>query len=627
MKLRLLSITETNISQIMKPFRLFFFLFICLLRLIAQETEGKEKWPLGLYGSRNWSKIELPGTLCGNGKDSYSFFYSPAISEKGSYRLTVYFPGGGSTMVKPDGSISTNMSSLLEAKNLLSIGAPAGQKILFMDRPENDLFIGEGHWAIFPYCTQDMHIGHRTEAISYDFTNTDASAIKSELETILNWKPKYIDLIIDSLKKEFPFITIEQYKKNSEGKYIITSLKVGVIHRGGLNTEVAIRRLMELVLQETPNFLNKAQIAISGGSAGGFGSWYNAIHFGDLIYEYPDTRLTLIPMGAIPIEKKWDDNLQELVLNTEIAGMIDYKFSYYEGLRPCEVEGGAYYFGSDYSCNDVSDLIKHYRDKRYPDMDILFAPIANKQDFALASNLLQKYTDENELKSALMNLCKTAHAYGDELALLEKVHPYMLWSYLNEKSKFDLLFGQTAKPEHVPTEAALLVPLSNQYGTNKQSDENILLFINKLCNRISLSSTPYIEYNPTIILEPVNPSSETEIFYNLFDGNYNECNCTSKYNTTNKVSILNKDHLIKIKNWQIREQTLSFSLYFVNADNYSINVFDLTGRTLFTKEINAIKESSYQTIIPLYHLNTEYYIINIGSKESSLAFKFLAYPY
>ncbi|MBL8096762.1 MAG: hypothetical protein JNL73_21480 [Anaerolineales bacterium] len=36
---------------------------------------------------------------------------------------------------------------------------------LFMNLPANDRYVGEASWAFFPYCTQDVHPGERTDAI------------------------------------------------------------------------------------------------------------------------------------------------------------------------------------------------------------------------------------------------------------------------------------------------------------------------------------------------------------------------------------------------------------------------------------------------------------------------------
>lgn len=548
------------------------FTSICLLLGLFKITFAQ--WPLGLYGGRSWTKIDVPGCLCGDSSTPYSFFYSPAITESAKYRLSVYLPGGGSTLLMSDSTIATNLKSLNALKGLLSISTVNGSENFFMDRPENTIFIGDGHWVIFPYCTQDFYSGRLEEKRVYDFTYLEESNIKKEVEYLLN-----SGFSVDLIESVFPSIKIKDYTINPIDDYrSITSLEVSVLHRGALNMEVAVPQLLNMLVDSIPDFIQYAKILVSGGSAGSFGAWYNFHLFGDICYGQSDASLTLIPMGGSPTKKIWSDSAWELIVDPVSEKQLTDRLNYYQMLRPCEIPGGAFIPSGSDACDDVLDLLDHYKSKRYPDQDIIYIPVANKQDFVLSVGLLKLFPDYNQLTDALMNLCKTTHAYSLRLAQTENTYPYLIWTYLKESSPLDDYFGRKLKPEHVPEKAVFLQKIQNINDNNTQSISNLLEFINTVAARNDISNEPiHIEFMPNIILDEENPNSGIELFYDVFDGKYNDCNCPSK---TTVISI-NEQEVSLINSIYMNGTQLNVTFSLVNEAKLIMEFYNLSGRQVF----------------------------------------------
>ena len=116
----------------------------------------------------NWEKVELPGTVCGNGSQ-YKFF----IRRTSSPNLLFFFEGGGACWdydtcsgragvlgaANPNG-IADDYMTAFTAKYVSPIvnGADPGLPL----RSRTDLPTKDWNIVYMPYCTGDVHIGNRS---------------------------------------------------------------------------------------------------------------------------------------------------------------------------------------------------------------------------------------------------------------------------------------------------------------------------------------------------------------------------------------------------------------------------------------------------------------------------------
>ncbi|WP_428265053.1 pectin acetylesterase-family hydrolase [Haliangium sp.] len=116
----------------------------------------------------DWQRVELPGTVCGNGSQ-YKFF----VHDTGSPNLLFFFEGGGACWdydtcsgragvlgaANPNG-ISDDYMDQFTAKYVSPIvnGADPGLPL----RSRTDLVTNGWNIVYMPYCTGDVHIGNRS---------------------------------------------------------------------------------------------------------------------------------------------------------------------------------------------------------------------------------------------------------------------------------------------------------------------------------------------------------------------------------------------------------------------------------------------------------------------------------
>ena len=118
--------------------------------------------------SYSWSKVELPGTTCGNGSQ-YKFFVHRSTS--GSQNLLFFFEGGGACWdydtcsgragvigaANPNG-ISDDYMTQFTAKYVSPVVNGADPGLPFRSR--TDLVTKDWNIVYMPYCTGDVHVGN-----------------------------------------------------------------------------------------------------------------------------------------------------------------------------------------------------------------------------------------------------------------------------------------------------------------------------------------------------------------------------------------------------------------------------------------------------------------------------------
>ncbi len=428
----------------------------------------------------SWQVIPVPGGKCGNGEE-YVIGFSPGpakIDGKANSRLVIWMPGGGNTMITRDGEFTTNVGFAL---GLISPPKQFAEEtsFVFLDHPDNDLFVKDANWVILPYCTQDFHSGRLTEPIEYDFTS-ETQMVKV-YERLLNDNK----INLEQIERRYPYVRVETHEENGEIK--IDKFYIKIIHRGALNVEAGLDKTFEL-LEDRDFDLDRAQIMMAGSSAGSFGTWYNAWRIGDLLYEHPNAELTMVPQSGSPSTRRWDGN-DIRVLSEEIAD-VDYRLSYYNNINPCNQPGGDYTNGD--TCRDTLELIDHYKN-RYPRMDLAIVPATNKEDLLAVGGLGEE--SEPGFDAKLLNLCQSIHRYSQYIGKIEDVYIYTLWEHRK--------VGNREVRVHGLSNSLLTVPMVSPNG--ERSDEyGIMKLMNDVASReLEWNDfTPHIEHTFNVVLNP-----------------------------------------------------------------------------------------------------------------------------
>ena len=340
------------------------------------------RWEAG--GGRSLARIEIPGATCGDGTP-YAIYVSRAPNPVDK-RFTVYFGGGGSTICAtnenpcPTEDVVSSMRHLQGMVDRLSTASESRVvERVFMDHPDNDEFMGPGHWLLLPYCTQDMHTGRRSDLQTYDMTNPPDNGppnqLREQVEALLD-----SGRTIASIEAEYPALEIAAVS-GGPGAWQVDSLLLHVRHRGDLNVQAALQYVFAAQQSIDPTFPQNAKIVVTGGSAGGFGALMQFRRFADFLDDFPGTALTLVPMAGAPIERWYSEEAGGLVYSPALAAEIDKRWDFYAGQRACEIAGGDHQPGGADDCDDLHDLLDHYRLQRYPGRDIRYMMVANKEDY------------------------------------------------------------------------------------------------------------------------------------------------------------------------------------------------------------------------------------------------------
>ncbi|MDG2304157.1 MAG: hypothetical protein P8R42_05785 [Candidatus Binatia bacterium] len=481
------------LSPIPRLAQAYAFLLILLIPVVADAS-----WPLGGWGGRTFSRVEIPGASCGNGSP-YAVFFSQAPNPA-ERRATVYFEGGGSTKCLEDAnpcpseSVDTSMRNLAGMDTRLVVAAETtATERLFMDHADNNAFIGPGHWLVLPYCTQDMHVGRRTDVQTYDMTTVsehDSSHILvSQVEDLLNGGST-----VAEVETDYPSLEVAAVS-GSQGSFKVDQLLAHVTHTGDDNVAAAMQWFAQAATTIDPAFFDTAEVVVSGGSAGSFGAWYQFWRIADFLDDKPQTRLTLAPMAGSPIERWYSEQAGGLVETPSLVDEIDQRWDFYQGVRPCEVAGGDHVPAAGDACDDVLDLLDHYRAQRYPGRDIRYMPMGNKEDF-VAIHVL--FGTDPEI---VLGFCQTVHRYLQYLARVPDTHPYAPWLFFQE--------GGVGAPqrEHTPDRATMLMEIQQPFGSATASPYSQLRYMNALASRTLTETTPQIEQVPVVVHDIDDPNS------------------------------------------------------------------------------------------------------------------------
>jgi len=453
-----------------------------------------------LYDSldgRAWERLETSEGICGNG-EPYVFYYSPASRPEGRYRLTVFMAGGGSTEVTLDGEVrtATNSVDLIEGRLRPSSATPRST-LLFMDHPANDRFIGPGHFLALSYCTQDRHMGQRRDAQPYELVGTGLPMERQVREALADFTPEQI-------ASRYPELTV-----TVDATGALESLVMRIVHAGALNVEAARDIVLARILAETPDFLDRAEIIVSGGSAGGYGAWYNFFRFADPLSGRPEARVTMAPMGGLPVGAVWDG--ESLVTDPDRIAEIRHRFDFYEAPRPCDVAGGAHTPSTDDACDDGLDLLDHYR-ARYASDDARFVFVLNQMDSIPTGAIVRSEPDP---VATLTELCQTVHRYGQRIAERPDARPYFMWTFLQDEGVLTDFFAPWVPdgvdhmvPEHVPFGAPALTPMQSPSGASTPAAHGLLEVINRVATREDEGLDVYVEEMPGVVLDPDDPHSD-----------------------------------------------------------------------------------------------------------------------
>ena len=206
-----------------------------------------------LWGGRDFEKIPLPDAGCGSGLP-YHYFFSEA-PDPAEKRLTVYFEGGGQTSCGDAGNpcspdeVRSSLRNLALLRSALTAGESVGDTGgVFRDRPENDAFVGPGHWLVLPYCTEDRHLGRRSDVQTYDMTRVAdrdyRNTLVGDVESLLN-----DGFSVGEIARDYPGLEIAA-SLDEKGIWRVDELWLNVVHRGDGNVSAALehaeKRLREI---------------------------------------------------------------------------------------------------------------------------------------------------------------------------------------------------------------------------------------------------------------------------------------------------------------------------------------------------------------------------------------------
>lgn len=489
------------------PARLLPVLLVLLTPALASAT-----WPLGAWGGRTLQRLEIPGATCGNGTP-YAVFFSqaPVATDK---RVTVYFSGGGSTKCLEDAnpcpseSVESSMRNLDGLDGRLGVGATTNvTERMFIDHSDNDEFIGPGHWLVLPYCTQDMHSGRRTDVQTYDMTDVSAhdpnNVLVAQVEGLLNGGST-----VAEIEADHPGIEIAAVS-GGPGSFQVDQLLVHVTHRGDDNVATALSWFATQANGIAPDFFDGAQVLVTGGSAGGFGAWHQFWRLGDFLDDKPGTSLTLAPMAGSPVERWYSEEAGGLVKSPSLVQEIDRRWTFYQGQRPCEIAGGDHAPAASDDCDDILDLLDHYRVQRYPGRDIRYMPMGNKEDFVAIHVIYGTDPD------TVLGFCRTVQRYFQYLARVPDTHPYATWLFFQED-------GGAPQREHTPDRATMLMEIQQPDGAGAPSAFSQLRFMNALSGRTLADDTVHIEHVPVVVDDIDDPNSTFSLGTTHFT--YPDCN-------------------------------------------------------------------------------------------------------
>lgn len=474
--------------------------------VIAPPRAEAAQWPL--YDNRSWQQITVPGARCGNGTP-FKLLFSPSVGDPSSDRVVVWMPGGGSTSIDRDGNLTSPIRSLTVLDDRLNAGAgtngvPAGGASPFLNHPANDGFIGNAQWVILPYCTQDFHSGNLTAPTTYDFTGL---ALAADVRHVLNAGRVGGDCgrapTPDQVRIQHHIAVLEV--TGSCPNVAVTRLEVEIRHQGAINFEAAWP-LIEQRLYASGVDPDRLDLLLAGSSAGGFGAWYNAWRVGDVLNDRPATRLTLLPMSGSPVDRYWDAGQERLVFRADQLADMRHRLDQYHVELPCTVAGGAY-VGEGDDCYDVTDLAAHYLD-RWPDLDLSIVPVVNKEDNIGVGGFAGD-PGQPGFGERLLTFCQTTHAYGDELAKLPDVYPWIGWLWAQAP---DRVPPRPPQRVHGFTRADMLVPLSEpQVGPTYPTGDGmhgVLAYINSVAGRTaSAKLRPMIDRRLSLVANLDDPSS------------------------------------------------------------------------------------------------------------------------
>ncbi len=429
------------------------------------------RWPLGYYGEttgRTWQRLAVPAAVCGNGTP-YAVFVStgPALIDgQPNRRLAVWLEGGGATQMSPTGQVQTPINSLGDLQNRLNANLTYdGATGIFMDHPANDRYIGEASWAFFPYCTQDVHLGERTDAVHYDMTSQQP--LNAQIQALLSGgqTPTQIEAA-------YPGLDVVA-TPTGEG-YTLQSVYVDIQHRGGLDIAAGWGRVLEFLAQggyAVPN-----DVLLGGSSAGGYGVWYNAWRLGDSLYLDGLARMTLSPSAGHPTTRRWDGT--DLVIDPPHVLGIQALFAYYHGRPACTISGGGYTAQPGATCDDVLDLITHYT-SRWPGTDVEVMPVLNKEDAVVISREFGGLP-EPQFTEGVLNFCQSVHRYGQLIFRMPHALPYFAWQY---QRSYVLTTWQVDRV-HGFNQSLLLEPMLSPAGQSEPALFGLLETLNRLAARV-----------------------------------------------------------------------------------------------------------------------------------------------
>ncbi|GIK76395.1 MAG: hypothetical protein EDQ89_07405 [Acidobacteria bacterium] len=468
------------------------------------------EWPL--YDNRTWQQITVPaatGASCGNGTP-FKFLFSRSVGDPTSDRVVIWMPGGGSTSIDRDGGLSSPIQSLAVLDDRLNAGAgsntvPASGANLFLDHRANDGFIGDAQWVILPYCTQDFHSGNLTAPTTYDFTG---SALANDVRRVLNGGRAGGDCgrapTPDELRVQHHIAVLDVTGACPDAT--VTRLEVEIRHRGAINFEAAMP-LVEQRLQAAGVDPDRMDLLLAGSSAGGFGAWYNAWRVGDSLYGRPGAGLTVVPMSGSPSDRYWDAGEGRLAFDADQLADMRHRLGQYATELPCAVAGGAYSPEEGDDCFDVTDLTSHYLD-RWPGLDLSIAPVVNKEDNIGVGGFAGD-PGQPGFGERLLTFCRTIHAYGDELATLPRVYPWIGWIWAQAPDR-----APPRPPQRVHgfSRAGLLVPLSEpQVGPAHPAGDGmhgVLAYINSVAaGTASARLRPMIDRRLSLVWNLDDPAS------------------------------------------------------------------------------------------------------------------------